>query len=59
MAEPPTDIVIDYFSDVLCVWAWVAQPRLDELEEQWGDKITVNHHFVDIFGDCYRKIPAA
>lgn len=49
-------IVIDYFSDVLCVWAWIAQARLDELETQWQDKITVRHHFVDIFGDCQQKI---
>ena len=26
---PP--IVIDYYTDVLCVWAWIAQRRIDEL----------------------------
>ena len=51
-------IDIDYFSDVLCVWAWIAQPRLEELEKQWGDRISIRHHFVDIFGDCEKKIPA-
>lgn len=51
-------ISIDYFSDLLCVWAWIAQPRLEELESQWHGKVVVNHHYVDIFGDCYRKIPA-
>lgn len=49
---------IDYFSDVLCVWAWIAQPRLEELDCQWGDRVKVRHHYVDIFGDCFRKIPA-
>ena len=51
-------IDIDYYSDILCVWAWIAQPRLEELERQWGDRISVRHHFVDIFGDCEKKIPA-
>ena len=51
-------IDIDYYSDVLCVWAWIAQPRLEQLEKQWGNRISVRHHFVDIFGDCEKKIPA-
>jgi len=50
-------VQIDYFTDVLCVWAWIAQARLDELNRQWGDQIQVRHRFVDIFGDCFRKIP--
>jgi len=50
-------IHIDYYSDVLCVWAWIAQARLDEVNRQWGEQITVRHRFVDIFGDCYNKIP--
>jgi predicted DsbA family dithiol-disulfide isomerase len=51
-------IDIDYYSDVLCVWAWIAQPRLEELEKQWGSRISIRHHFVDIFGDCEKKIPS-
>ena len=53
------EIVIDYYSDVLCVWAWIAQPRLEEISRQWGSRVTVRHHFVDIFGDCERKIPGS
>lgn len=51
-------IDIDYYSDVLCVWAWIAQPRLEELERQWENRISIRHHFVDIFGDCEKKIPS-
>lgn len=47
---------IEYFSDILCIWAWIAQPRLEELERQWGNKIEVHHHFVDIFGDTEKKM---
>lgn len=51
-------IIIDYYTDVLCVWAWIAQPRLEELNKQWGDKIRVQHRYVDIFGNARSKIPA-
>lgn len=50
-------ILIEYFSDVLCVWAWIAQPRLRELQKQWGERVAVRHRFIDVFGDCHRKIP--
>ena len=26
------EIAIDYYSDVLCVWAWIAQRRINELD---------------------------
>lgn len=32
-------MTVSYFSDVLCVWACVAQIRLDELRRQFGDQI--------------------
>lgn len=51
-------ISIDYFTDVLCVWAWISQPRLQELNEQWGDRVTVRHRYMDIFGDAHGKIRA-
>ena len=50
-------ISIDYYTDVLCIWAWIAQPRLEELHKQWGNKIRVHHRYVDIFGDACAKIP--
>lgn len=54
MSEP---IHVDYYSDLLCVWAWIAQPRLEELKNQWGEQVQVRHRFVDIFGDSHQKIP--
>jgi len=48
--------VIDYYTDILCVWAWIAQPRLAELQRQWGNQVQVRHRYVDIFGDCHNKI---
>ncbi len=57
MTEKETEIIVDYYSDILCVWAWIAQARLDELSKQWGTQVMVRHHYVDIFGDCHTKIP--
>ena len=48
--------VIDYYSDVLCVWAWVAQRRLDELNKLFGDRIELHYHYIDVFGDSAGKI---
>ena len=49
-------IEVDYFTDVLCVWAYVSQIRIDELERHYGDRIAVQHRFVSIFGDTTAKI---
>jgi len=49
-------INIAYFSDVLCVWAYIAQARLDQLRKDFSDKINLSCHYVSIFGDTYNKI---
>ena len=51
-----SETVIDYYTDILCVWAWIAQRRLEELQKQWGRQIQVRHRYVDIFGDAHTKI---
>lgn len=53
MSQP---IVIDYYTDMLCVWAWIAQRKIDELEAQWGDEIRLEHHCVNVFGDTQGKM---
>ena len=54
--EKSPHALVDYYTDILCVWAWIAQPRLEELQRQWGFKITIRHRYVDIFGDSHNKI---
>lgn len=49
-------IEVDYYSDILCVWAWFAQKRIDELKISFGNKIKFNYHYIDIFGDVDTKI---
>lgn len=51
-----SQVKIDYFSDVLCIWAYVAQVRLDELQQQFTDKIQVQEHFITLFGNTDKRI---
>ncbi|MCU0552203.1 MAG: DsbA family protein [Leptolyngbya sp. Prado105] len=49
-------IRISYFSDALCVWAYIAQVRLDELATNFQDQISIEYHFVSIFGNAREKL---
>ena len=49
-------LVIDYYSDILCVWAWIAQRRIDELKQSFGDALEFRYRYVDIFGDTQAKM---
>lgn len=49
---------VSYFSDVLCVWAYVAQIKLDELRREFGERVRVEYHFLRIFGDVHAHIEA-
>jgi predicted DsbA family dithiol-disulfide isomerase len=49
-------ITIDYFSDLLCVWAYGGQIRLDTLQAEFGDRILVRHRFLPLFADTATRI---
>jgi predicted DsbA family dithiol-disulfide isomerase len=49
-------IRIHYFSDVLCVWAYLAQVRLDELIKHYSSDIEISYHFMPIFGNTEHRI---
>jgi len=49
-------VAITYFSDVLCVWAYVAQVRLDEIVSRFGNDVKVDHKFCSVFGNSAEKI---
>ncbi len=51
-------IRISYFSDVLCVWAYIAQIRLDELVKNFPEQVAIEHHFVPVFGNAREKLEA-
>lgn len=47
---------IEHYSDVLCVWAYVAQVRMEEIEQTFGDAVEIGYRFVDVFGDCHTRL---
>lgn len=49
-------VSISYFSDVLCVWAYVAQARLEALKQKFGQNIIITPYHVTLFGDCEQRI---
>ncbi len=49
-------LIIDYYTDILCVWAWIAQRRIDELNQKLENKIELQYYYVDVFGDVATKI---
>ncbi len=50
------NIRISYVSDVLCVWAYVAEARLDQLRRDFGHSIELSYHFIPIFGATRHRI---
>jgi predicted DsbA family dithiol-disulfide isomerase len=46
---------VTYFSDVLCIWAYVSQIRLDQLATEYGDRITIEEKFCSVFPDARTK----
>jgi predicted DsbA family dithiol-disulfide isomerase len=52
-------VQVTYFSDVLCIWAYVAQARLDETVSVFGADVSIDHKFVSVFGDARTKIATA
>ena len=50
-------VQVSYFSDVLCIWAYATQARVDALKEEFGDRVRLDYRFCSVFGDAARKIP--
>jgi len=40
----------------MCIWAYVAQARLDELQQQYRDKIDISYHFVSVYGNTQKRV---
>ena len=49
-------LIIEYYTDVLCIWAWIAQRRVDELNAKSGTQIIFQHRYIDLFGDTVTRI---
>ena len=51
-----TPITVTYFSDVLCIWAYVAQARVDAVKRTFPGEVRLDYRFVSVFGDTRLKL---
>ena len=47
---------VNYFSDVLCVWAYINEWRYDEVETNLGGDLDIQLHFLPNFASVHAKI---
>ena len=47
---------IDFYSDILCIWAYAAQRRVEQLFNQFGSSVQMEAHFCSVFPDARGKI---
>jgi predicted DsbA family dithiol-disulfide isomerase len=52
-------VKITYFSDILCIWAYLSQARIDAVNEKFVDGVRIEHRFCSVFGDTAHKIAAS
>jgi predicted DsbA family dithiol-disulfide isomerase len=56
-ARPMTPPVrLTHFSDILCVWAYAGQVRMDELAQEFGDRVEVEYRLTPVFGVARDKL---
>lgn len=51
-------VEISYYSDVLCVWAYVAERRLEELATQFAGQVEIASRYCSVFPNAWGKIEA-
>ena len=49
-------VKVSYFSDALCIWAYIAQARIDAVKEKFGDTVRLDHRFCSVFGNTALKV---
>lgn len=47
---------IDYYSDVLCIWAYSAKIKIDEMKKQFGDQIAISYRYTPLFADMHAML---
>ena len=49
-------ISIEYFTDILCVWAYLGQVRVDELLRKYSNGLEIKYRFCPVFSNTSQKI---
>ena len=52
-------VKISYFTDALCVWAYVSQIRMDELKANFKSGVELDCRYFHVFGNVANKIDTA
>lgn len=52
-------VKISYFTDALCVWAYVSQIRMDELKANFKDAVEIECRYFHVFGNVSSKMDTA
>lgn len=52
-------VELTHFSDVLCVWAYISEVRIDALKRKFGNSLRLTYRFCSVFGDTAGKIKSA
>src|SRR6516165_12399477 len=53
-----SEVEITYFSDLLCIWAYISQARIDEIKKKFGATVRIRQRFCSVFGNTAQKIKA-
>ena len=49
-------VTVEVFSDILCVWAYGAQARIDQLKHDFGNRIELKYRFIPLFAATRKRI---
>jgi predicted DsbA family dithiol-disulfide isomerase len=49
-------VAIDYFSDLLCIWAYAAEVRVEEVRRRFGSGVAISERFCRVFHDTETRI---
>ena len=49
-------VCVEYFSDILCIWAYINQIKIKELKSNFQNNIEINYHFTDTFYSVNEKL---
>ena len=52
-------VKISYFTDALCVWAYVSEARIAELKTNFNDAVELDCRYFHVFGNVANKMDAA
>lgn len=49
-------LTIDYYSDVLCIWAYAAKIKIDQIKKQFSDQVSINYLYTPLFVDMHAML---